>query len=65
MAKKIAMVSPECVACGCCEKVCPFEAIKVYKGLYAKVNTNLCVGCGRCAKACPACVIDIVAKEAV
>ena len=48
-----------CVACGCCVKVCPLKAIDVYRGLYAQVNEDKCVGCGRCAKECPATVIEI------
>lgn len=48
-----------CVACGCCVKVCPLQAISVYKGLYADVNREKCVGCGRCASECPASVIVI------
>ena len=49
----------DCVACGCCMKVCPMKAIEVYRGLYAQVNENKCVGCGKCAKECPATVIEI------
>ncbi len=60
--KKKAYVGKECVACGCCEKYCPFGAILVYKGLYATVNDK-CIGCGKCAKACPAGVIEVIAKE--
>jgi len=48
-----------CVACGCCVKVCPMNAMEVYRGLYARVNEDKCVGCGRCAKECPATVIEI------
>lgn len=40
----------DCVACGCCVKVCPLNAIQVYRGLYAQVDEDKCVGCGRCAK---------------
>lgn len=47
-----------CVACGCCVKVCPMNAIEVYRGLYAQVNEK-CVGCGKCAKECPASIITI------
>ena len=47
-----------CVACGCCVKVCPMNAVEVYRGLYAQV-TEKCVGCGRCAKECPASIITI------
>ena len=48
-----------CVACGCCVKVCPLQAIEVVRGVTARVNENRCVGCGRCARECPASVIEI------
>lgn len=48
-----------CVACGVCQKACPFGAISVYKGIYAEVNLDKCVGCSKCAKECPASVIEI------
>lgn len=50
----------DCVACGCCVKVCPKSAIKVVMGLRAEVDMEKCVGCGKCAKECPASVIRIV-----
>ena len=49
----------DCVACGCCVKVCPMNAIQIYRGLYSQVDDDKCVGCGRCAKECPATVIEI------
>ena len=48
-----------CVACGCCVKVCPVNAIQVWNGIWAKVDQIRCVGCGKCAKECPASVITI------
>lgn len=48
-----------CVACGCCVKVCPMEAIEIWKGIMAKVDLIKCVGCGKCARECPASVIEI------
>ena len=58
--KKKAQVDQRlCVACGSCVKVCPTDAISVYRGLYAIADINKCVGCGRCAKECPASVITI------
>ena len=48
-----------CVACGVCQKNCPFGAISVYKGIYADVDLDKCVGCSKCAKACHASVIEI------
>lgn len=48
-----------CVACGCCVKVCPLQAIQVVHGIMAQVDEGKCVGCGRCARECPASVIEI------
>lgn len=48
-----------CVACGCCVKVCPLQAIKIIQGVTSQVNREKCVGCGKCARECPASVIQI------
>lgn len=61
--KAAKVAKAECVACGCCEKVCPKKAISVFRGIYAQVNQEKCVGCGLCAKACPADVISITNRE--
>ena len=53
-----------CVACGCCMKVCPLQAVKVVKGMMAEIDWNKCVGCGRCVKECPASIISIQEVEA-
>ena len=54
MTKKLAVVDNKgCVACGSCEDVCRKDAIKVWRGSYAKVETELCAGCGLCARSCP------------
>ncbi len=62
-AKKAAVDSNTCVACGCCMKVCPRNAITIPKGICAIVDQNLCVGCGKCAKECPASVITLEVYE--
>ena len=49
----------DCVACGCCVKVCPLGAIAVVKGIAAQVDGVRCVGCGKCARECPGTVIEI------
>ena len=49
----------DCVACGCCVKVCPLEAIRIISGIMAQVDMGKCVGCGKCAKECPASVITV------
>lgn len=64
MAKRKAVVSTkECVACGCCMKVCPRSAITVPKGVFAEINRELCVGCGLCTRECPASVITLEVAE--
>ena len=49
----------DCVACGCCVKVCPLGAIRVFRGIAAQVDEEKCVGCGRCVRECPASVIEL------
>lgn len=57
--RKAVVDENSCVACGCCVRVCPMQAIEIYKGSMARVNREKCVGCGKCAKECPASVIVI------
>lgn len=57
--RKALVAAEDCVACGCCVKVCPKQAIEIWKGIAAKINLDTCVGCGKCAKECPASVIKI------
>ncbi len=57
--RKAVVSQAECVACGCCVKVCPLAAIQVVKGIAAQVDREKCVGCGRCARECPATVITL------
>ena len=54
----------DCVACGCCVKVCPMGAIRSLKGIMAQVEQAKCVGCGKCVKECPASVIELREVEA-
>lgn len=53
----------DCVACGCCVKVCPLGAIAVVKGIAAQVDGERCVGCGKCARECPAGTIELRDRE--
>ena len=60
MKKRKAVINrKQCVACGCCMKVCPLSAIQIWNGIFAKVDGTKCVGCGKCARECPASVIEI------
>ncbi len=63
-ARRFAQVGGECVACGCCVKVCPRGAVWVDRGMTARVDGEKCVGCGKCAKICPAAVISLLEREA-
>ena len=57
--RKAVVNQKDCVACGCCVKVCPLSAIQIRRGVRAVVSADKCVGCGKCAKECPASVIEI------
>jgi Na+-translocating ferredoxin:NAD+ oxidoreductase RNF subunit RnfB len=41
-----------CIACGMCEKVCPFEAVSVKDGC-SKIDHTKCKVCGLCVRKCP------------
>lgn len=61
--KKYAVIGKNCVACGCCVKVCPRDAVSIWKGVKAVVDTEMCVGCGKCAAECPAGAVTTVLRE--
>lgn len=64
ISKLIASVkTTNCVACGTCYAVCPFDAIDIYKGCYAQPDEAKCIGCGTCARSCPTGCITIKARE--
>ena len=58
--RKASIPQNECVACGCCVKVCPMGAITIHKGIYAQVDTDKCIGCKKCVLECPASIINVV-----
>ena len=62
--RKVFVQQSDCVACGCCVKVCPLGAIQIMNGIMAEVDMTKCVGCGKCEKECPASVIIIREVEA-
>lgn len=62
--RRLALIGRECVACGCCVRVCPRQAIHIHRGITAQVDSGRCVGCGKCAAACPAAVIEMAEREA-
>lgn len=63
MAKFLAVIGKNCVACGACVNVCPKNAITIDSGTKAVVESSLCVGCGLCEKTCPAGIIEKVERR--
>jgi len=61
--RKAVIHESECVACGCCAKVCPRAAIKIPFGINAEIDHALCVGCGKCVQECPASIITLEVLE--
>ena len=59
MKRKAIVDTSQCVACGCCAKVCPRAAISVSHGINAVIDETICVDCGKCAKECPASIITL------
>ena len=61
--KKTVVSIQDCVACGCCMKVCPRNAITIPNGIHAVIDRERCVGCGICTKECPASIITLEVAE--
>lgn len=63
MKRKAVIDKSQCVACGCCVKVCPKGAVSVPHGINAVIDETMCVGCGKCAKECPASIIILEERD--
>ena len=54
-----------CGGCGECVRVFPKDAVSVYKGCYAVIDSSVCLKCGMCERVCPAGAVKVVTvKEA-
>lgn len=51
--KKTVQEETECINCGACMKICPFN-INVKHCYFSKMKHNNCTGCGLCTYICPA-----------
>ncbi len=52
----------KCAGCGCCQMVCPAEALKVYGRI--RIEADRCTDCGLCVKTCPLQVLELSPKIA-
>lgn len=62
--RKAVVDANACVACGCCAKVCPMQAVEIVRGVMAHIRLEKCVGCGRCVRECPVSVIALEETDA-
>jgi len=53
----------ECVGCGKCEFICPYEAVKLQQLATPRIESEACRGCGACALVCPHLAIDVEGFE--
>ena len=54
------VIKERCTACGDCEKVCQYRAVKVnQEKKVAEVNAALCKGCGLCSATCKSGAIRV------
>jgi len=60
---KAVYITENCVGCGKCAFVCPYDAIELQPSGTPVIDQALCVGCGACASACPHRAIQIEGYE--
>jgi iron only hydrogenase large subunit-like protein len=48
----------ECIGCSHCVRVCPTQALRVWRGK-ATLDNNKCVDCGDCERVCPVSAIQV------
>ena len=53
----------ECVGCGKCIFICPYDALEFESFATPKVNEEKCVGCGACQLVCPHHAIQVKGFE--
>jgi MinD superfamily P-loop ATPase len=58
----IAHISEECIACGKCEELCRFDAIKDSTSDIV-IDPLMCEGCGVCQEVCPAAAVELESEK--
>jgi len=56
-------VTENCVGCGKCAFICPYDAITLQPGGTPTIDLDSCVGCGVCAVVCPHQAIQLEGYE--
>jgi dihydroorotate dehydrogenase/Pyruvate/2-oxoacid:ferredoxin oxidoreductase delta subunit len=51
-----------CKACGLCERVCQFDALKAPLKQLAHVDVEKCSACGLCVSVCPSAALELVPR---
>ena len=60
--KTLEFLSPKCISCGSCVRVCPTGALRIDReGLH--LDRALCNGCGACAEVCPTHALSMVGRR--
>lgn len=57
--RRTAKIGADCVACGCCVRVCPLLRHPNLERYHSPGVADRCVGCGKCAAECPATIITL------
>jgi len=52
-------VSPKCIKCGICAKVCPYDAVQLSSSCNVQINLKKCDNCGLCLSICPVDAIEM------
>ena len=49
-----------CLGFGTCERICPFEAIRMNEDGLPEIDVNKCRACGKCVEACPKKLFSLI-----